>query len=47
MKINGVDVMNYIPALRNSDNAVGFYDTISGTFKTVSEGSLTAGPVVQ
>ena len=47
MKIGGVDVMNYIPARRNSDNAVGFYDTISGTFKTVSEGSLIAGPVVQ
>ena len=47
MRMGGVDVMNYIPARRNSDNAVGFYDTISGTFKTVSEGSLTAGPVVQ
>ena len=47
MRMGGVDVMNYIPARRNSDNAVGFYDTISGTFKTVSEGSLTAGPAVQ
>ena len=47
MKINGKLVMYYIPAKRNSDNKVGFYDVISGTFKTVSAGSLTAGPAVQ
>ena len=47
MKIGGTLVMNYIPAKRNSDNAIGFYDTVSGTFKTADAGSLTAGPVVQ
>ena len=41
-------VRNFIPAKRNSDNALGMYDTVSGNFFTNSgSGTFTAGPVVQ
>ena len=40
---NGVLALDYVPATRNSDNAVGFYDRISDTFVIASDGSLTAG----
>jgi len=40
-------VRNFIPARRNSDNALGMYDTVSGTFFTnAGTGTFTAGPVV-
>ena len=45
---NGTLSNNFIPARRNSDNAVGFYDTVSETFKTNSgTGTFIAGPAVQ
>ena len=37
-------IANYIPATYN--NTVGFYDTVSGTFKTATSGTFTAGPAV-
>ena len=40
---NGVLVLDYVPATRDSDSAVGFYDRISHTFITATDGSLTAG----
>lgn len=40
---NGVLVMDYVPATRDSDSAVGFYDRVSHTFVTAADGSLTAG----
>jgi hypothetical protein len=41
-------VRNMIPARRNSDNVVGMWDTISGTFFTnAGRGSFIAGPAVQ
>jgi hypothetical protein len=41
-------IRNFIPARRNSDNVVGMWDTISGTFFTnAGTGTFTAGPVVQ
>lgn len=40
---NGVLVLDYVPAIRNSDSAIGFYDRISGTFVIAADGSLTAG----
>ena len=46
LKQNGVMLYDYIPCLRDSDNVVGFYDTVSQTFKTNGgNGTLTAGPV--
>ena len=45
MKVNDEYVMNYVPAKRQSDNAIGFIDLVSGSFKTATAGSLTAGPV--
>ena len=43
---DGVDVLNMIPARRDSDNAVGMYDTVNGVFYP-SDGtdSFIAGPV--
>ena len=35
-------VMNLVPATYN--NTVGFYDTVSKTFKTATSGTFTAGP---
>ena len=40
----GTLTANYIPATYN--NTVGFYDTVSGTFKTATSGTFTAGPAV-
>ena len=41
-------VRNFIPARRNSDNTLGMYDTVSGTFFTNAGtgADFTAGPVV-
>lgn len=40
-------VFELIPAVRNSDNAVGFYDKVSGQFLTnQGTGSLTAGNAI-
>ncbi|MBQ9540354.1 MAG: hypothetical protein IJU89_02930 [Alphaproteobacteria bacterium] len=47
MYMNDELVMDYIPAKRNSDGVVGFYDLVSRTFKSSSEGELTAGPEAQ
>ena len=45
---SGQLVRNMIPARRNSDNVVGMYDTVTGTFFTnAGSGTFTAGPVVQ
>ena len=43
---DGVDVLNMIPARRDSDNAVGMYDTVNGVFYP-SDGTdpFIAGPV--
>ena len=44
---NNVLVGDFIPAIRNSDNVVGMYDTVSGTFYTnAGTGDFTAGTVV-
>ena len=41
-------VRNFIPARRNSDNVLGMYDTVTGTFFTNSgTGTFIAGPDVQ
>ena len=40
---NGVLVLDYVPATRDSDSAIGFYDRVSHTFVTAADGSLTAG----
>ena len=43
-KKDGVYKYNYIPAKRNSDDAIGMYDTVSGTFKENSgTGTFTTG----
>ncbi|MBR6837984.1 MAG: hypothetical protein IKM94_00220 [Alphaproteobacteria bacterium] len=43
-----VEVINLIPAKRNSDNVVGMYDTVSGRFFTnAGSGTFVAGPEVQ
>ena len=44
MKVNGQYIMNYIPATYN--DAVGFYDSVSQTFKEATVGSFVAGPAV-
>ena len=45
---NGNVVFNGLPARRNSDNVLGIFDTVSGTFKTnLGTGTFIAGPVVQ
>ena len=44
---NGVLIQNLIPAKRNSDNAVGMYDLVSGQFFTnAGTGEFIAGPVI-
>lgn len=47
---NGELVINYIPAVRNSDNVVGFYDTVSGNFivnaNTTGSGYFIAGNAI-
>ena len=40
----GVEKVNFIPCVRNADNAVGFYDSVAETFKTSAY--YTAGPEV-
>ena len=45
MKVDGNIVMDFVPAKRNSDNAVGMYDMVSGTFYiNAGSGTFTAGP---
>jgi uncharacterized repeat protein (TIGR02543 family) len=45
---NNVEIMHLVPAIRNSDNALGMWDTVGQTFYTNSgSGSFVAGPVVQ
>ncbi|MFA7676347.1 MAG: DUF2341 domain-containing protein, partial [Candidatus Shapirobacteria bacterium] len=40
-------VKNFVPVKRNSDNTLGFYDTVTNTFYTnASTGSFTAGPEI-
>jgi hypothetical protein len=47
IKDNNVLVRNLIPARRNSDNAIGMYDTVTDTFFTnAGTGTFTAGPDV-
>lgn len=44
---NGVLVGDFIPAIRNSDGVVGFYDTVSQTFLTnQGTGTFVAGTVI-
>lgn len=41
-------ILNLIPAKRNSDNEIGMYDTVSGTFFTnQGTGEFIAGPVAE
>ena len=48
IKDNANTLFNGIPAKRNSDNAIGMYDTVTQTFFTNSgTGTFIAGPVVQ
>ena len=45
---NGELVFYGVPARRNSDNVLGMFDTVSGTFFTnAGSGTFTAGPDVQ
>ena len=44
IKVGGKYVMNYIPA--KYGNSVGFYDTVSKTFKTATTGKFIAGPEI-
>ena len=45
---NNQMIHNYIPAKRNSDNTLGIYDTVTGTFLTnAGSGAFVAGPAVQ
>ncbi|MBR6751871.1 MAG: hypothetical protein IKL95_01200 [Alphaproteobacteria bacterium] len=47
MYMNDELVMDYIPAKRNRDGAIGFYDLASQSFKQANHGSFIAGPVAQ
>ena len=45
---NGTQVRGFVPAKRNSDGAVGMYDTIGGTFYGNSgTGEFVAGPEIE
>lgn len=45
IKNNGVNVIQYVPCSRDSDDKIGFYDTVSGTFVGSStQTSFVAGP---
>ena len=45
---NGTLVRKFIPVRRNSDNVLGMYDMVSGTFFTnAGTGTFTAGPEAQ
>ena len=43
-----IKVRDYIPAIRNSDSAVGLYDRVNNTFITNARasGTITAGPII-
>ena len=45
IKVGGVTVMDYVPAL-NPSNVVGFYDNATGVFKVSSAGTLTADQTI-
>lgn len=45
IKVGGVTVMDYVPAL-NPSNVVGFYDNATGDFKVSSAGTLTADQTI-
>jgi len=34
VKVNGSEILDYLPAMRISDSKVGMYDFVSKTFKT-------------
>lgn len=45
IKKDGTTVLNLVPAMRDSDDAVGFYDLVSDTFvKSLTGTEFTAGP---
>lgn len=45
--VNGILRYKFIPVRRNTDNAVGMYDTVSGTFfGNAGSGSFVAGPAI-
>lgn len=45
IKNNGVNVIQYVPCKRDSDDKIGFYDMVSGTFVGSStQTSFVAGP---
>ena len=44
---NGTLVANFVPAKRRSDNAIGMYDSVTGTFfENAGTGTFIAGPAV-
>ena len=45
VKVGGVTVMDYVPAL-NPSMVVGFYDKTTGNFKVSNEGTLTADQTI-
>jgi len=41
---NGSKIVEFIPAMRNSDNVLGFYETVNGVFFTnAGDGAFTGG----
>ena len=44
-KQNGIEKYHYYPAMRNSDNAIGMYDTVGQRFVSATSGTFAAGPV--
>ena len=48
ISIEGVYVRKFVPAKRNSDNAIGLFDKVTGTFfgNANSSGSFIAGPLI-
>ena len=45
--VGGVIKRSFVPALRNSDNKPGMYDTVTGTFYTnAGSGEFSVGPAV-
>lgn len=46
-RANGTSILNLVPAKRDSDDEIGFYDLVSNTFRTNSgTGTLTGGEEV-
>ena len=46
-RLNGVDIFNMIPAMRNSDGEIGLYDTVTKQFFTnAGTGEFIAGDIV-